>query len=151
MSANSSNNAKRVDETTASPIDEPSMDEILASIKKIISDDEAEVASLEDREQYTHPTDHSNSNDALEEMETELEAAIESDLQDVVSDLPDTAIDATPANNPTQAIDGVLPTAPQLSQGPLDQKAEQVRREQAQRSEAKVDDPRLEKYRVRGN
>lgn len=44
-------------------VQEPSMEEILASIKQIIADDEAGSSDgLSERERYTHPTDHSNAN-----------------------------------------------------------------------------------------
>ena len=48
-------------------VQEPSMEEILASIKQIIADDEAtEDDGLSERERYTHPTEHSNTNEEVE-------------------------------------------------------------------------------------
>lgn len=41
---------------------EPSMEEILASIRQIISEDETDDDGLTERERYTHPTDPSNAN-----------------------------------------------------------------------------------------
>ncbi len=55
---------------------EPSMEEILASIRQIIADDEEPADDgLSERERYTHPTDHSNAN--LEDaMAAEMEAMV---------------------------------------------------------------------------
>ncbi len=91
MSNQDSNSAKKIDQSEAPDIDEPSMNEILSSIKKIISDDEA-ATSLEDREQYSHPIDPSNSNQLDEAFEADLEAgfeaAIEKELQDLTTEAP---------------------------------------------------------------
>jgi cell pole-organizing protein PopZ len=94
MASNNSNTAEQVKDSEASVIDEPSMDEIMASIKKIIADDEKTDLVLEDREQYTHPSEHSNSNqydaaadiDLDADLEADLKAAMEIELQNVVAE-----------------------------------------------------------------
>lgn len=48
--------------------DEPSMDEILASIREIIAEDEAADGKRNERALYTHPTDASNANTAKAAM-----------------------------------------------------------------------------------
>jgi len=48
---------------------EPSMEEILASIRQIISEDETPDDGLTERERYTHPTDPSNLNFPLPNSE----------------------------------------------------------------------------------
>ncbi len=52
--------ARKLDEKAGEA--EPSMEEILASIRQIISEDEAPEDGLSERERYTHPTDPSNVN-----------------------------------------------------------------------------------------
>ncbi|NKB51322.1 MAG: DUF2497 domain-containing protein [Rhizobiaceae bacterium] len=92
MSNQDSNSARKIEQSEVPDIEEPSMDEILNSIKKIISDDDEAATSLEDREQYTHPTRSSNSNQLDEAFEADLEAgfeaAIEKELQDLTTDAP---------------------------------------------------------------
>ena len=80
MSNQGSNSAKQLVEAEELEVDEPSMEEILASIRQIISDDE-EAAALQDRDQYTHPVDHSNSNKFEEEADTSLKTDLEADLE----------------------------------------------------------------------
>ncbi len=55
----SANLANDLDQENAQ---DSSMDEILASIKQIIADDETVEDGTTERERYTHPSDHSNSN-----------------------------------------------------------------------------------------
>ncbi|MGI9363648.1 MAG: DUF2497 domain-containing protein [Rhizobiaceae bacterium] len=62
MSITGSNTASNALKSQEPDADEPSMNEILASIKQIIAEDEAAEISLQDREQYQHPSEHSNSN-----------------------------------------------------------------------------------------
>jgi len=52
--------ARKLDEDTTDS--EPSMEDILASIRQIISEDENDDDGLSERERYTHPTDPSNVN-----------------------------------------------------------------------------------------
>ena len=63
-----------------SPAEEPTMDEIMASIRQIISDDEADANGPHPRDLYTHPTDHSNSNAAGEEISAEATEEMEAEL-----------------------------------------------------------------------
>ena len=69
-----------------SSTDEPSMEEILASIRDIISEDEAAVSSHEKRENFSHPDKPSNTNmaakgTAQEQQSTEAASTIEQKLQ----------------------------------------------------------------------
>jgi len=69
-----------------SSTDEPSMEEILASIRDIISEDEAAVSSHEKRENFSHPDKPSNTNmaakgTAQEQQTTEAASTIEQKLQ----------------------------------------------------------------------
>ena len=89
MSPQSSNTAEQITDSEALGVEEPSMDEILASIKKIISDDEAAEANLQDREQYTHPTNPSNSNDMDAELEADLEADLEAAIEMELKEIAD--------------------------------------------------------------
>lgn len=110
MSNQSSNSAKQSNEAEPLEIDEPSMDEILASIKKIISDEEEADTALQDRDQYSHPEDHSNSNvaeqssltDAEVDLEADLEAAIEAELQETLEEPEST--DATAPSDESGAV-----------------------------------------------
>ena len=74
---------------------EPSMEEILASIKQIIADDEAPDDGKSERERYTHPTDHSNSNQSINDADAftqDMEAALLAELEGTVeSPVVDTA------------------------------------------------------------
>lgn len=62
MSFQASQSANQVSQDEVETVDEPSMEEILASIKQIISEDSDGAETLNDREQYTHPDNPSNSN-----------------------------------------------------------------------------------------
>lgn len=59
-------------------VEEPSMEEILASIKQIIADDEAPNDGLSERDRYTYPDNPSNSNQL---DDASMEAAMEAELQ----------------------------------------------------------------------
>ncbi|MEP1207864.1 MAG: DUF2497 domain-containing protein [Rhizobiaceae bacterium] len=135
MSNQGSNSAKQIGEAETLELDEPSMDEILASIKKIISDDEEPSAALRDREQYSHPADHSNSNQAdlntaaatEFDLEADLEAAMALELQDIEN--------GQPANNPKISISvdqsaATAVTAPTTPTGQPPQEQELVQAQQ---------------------
>ena len=65
MVSTADNAAKvNLDDDLTDAIDEPSMEEILASIKKIIADDEQQQSDAEARQNFSHPDNPSNSNDA---------------------------------------------------------------------------------------
>ena len=143
MSPQSSNTAKQIEEAEALGVEEPSMDEILASIKKIISDDEAAEANLDDREKYSHPTNPSNSNELEAELEADLEAAIEMELKDIAeSESGEDSAAAQPSDDAGE---------PSRSTGDtLEERAEQIRKQVSAASSGLSADDRLEKYRVRG-
>ena len=141
MSPQSSNTAKQVTESEALGVEEPSMDEILASIKKIISDDEGTEASLQDRDQYSHPTDPSNSNSSDEELGADLEAAIENELLEIASD----EVGGEDSNGVEVAADSI-DSKPET----LEDRAEQIRQQVSAASTGLSPDDKLEKYRVRG-
>jgi cell pole-organizing protein PopZ len=69
---------------------EPSMEEILASIRQIIADDEEPADDgLSERERYTHPTDHSNANVVEEEAdveESDIETAMAAEMEAMVAE-----------------------------------------------------------------
>lgn len=91
---------------------EPSMDEILASIRQIIAEDEGPVAHTEKREDYRSPSQHSNNNaptapdepappaadfelddpDFDASMEAELQKAVEQQFRADVQAKTDTAV-----------------------------------------------------------
>lgn len=81
MVHNSGNTAEKRDQEQD---EEPSMEEILASIRQIISDDTESEDEPVTRESYTHPTAHANdasSGDAVDTtFETGFEAALEAEL-----------------------------------------------------------------------
>ena len=143
MSPQSSNTAKQIEEAEALGVEEPSMDEILASIKKIISDDEAAEANLDDREKYSHPTNPSNSNELEAELEADLEAAIEMELKDIAeSESGEDSAAVQPSDDAGE---------PSRSTGDtLEERAEQIRKQVSAASTGLSADDRLEKYRVRG-
>lgn len=159
MSSQSSNTAKQITESEALGVEEPSMDEILASIKKIISDDEASEANLQDRENYSHPTNPSNSNDMDAELdanlEANLEAAIEMELMEIAdSELADN--ESQDENVSDSAEKGALSQAQNSAESApktgdtLEDRAEQIRKQVSNASSGLSADDRLEKYRVRG-
>ena len=143
MSPQSSNTAKQIEEAEALGVEEPSMDEILASIKKIISDDEAAEANLDDREKYSHPTNPSNSNELEAELEADLEAAIEMELKDIAES------ESGEENAAAQTSDSALEPSPSTGDT-LEERAEQIRKQVSAASSGLSADDRLEKYRVRG-
>lgn len=112
---------------------EPTMDEILASIRQIIADDETSDDGLSERERYTHPSDHSNSNenaDFAEAFENELNAAMNEEMP------------SSPDAAPVVAAAVAAPT--------LAEKAQAVREGITAAGDGLSADERLEKYRVRG-
>jgi len=118
MAAQSSSTAKTIPELETDQ--EPSMDEILASIRQIIADDEDQPEDgLTERERYTHPTEHSNANS----IEMDLEAAMAAEMEAVV------------AENPPLT---------------MEQKAAEIRAKISAESEGLTPEERLEKYRMRG-
>ena len=164
MSPQSSNTAKQITESEALGVEEPSMDEILASIKKIISDDEASEANLQDREQYTHPTPPSNSNDmeaALEaDLEADLEAAIEMELKEIADNESGEGGKGgeSGADGQSAKAGEAVVAAKSAVQGDrsssggdtMEDRAEQIRQQVSAASSGLSADDRLEKYRVRG-
>ena len=138
MSNQVSNTAKQMVEAEELEVDEPSMEEILASIKQIISDDE-EAAALQDREQYTHPADHSNSNRAeddtdasiMSDLEADLEAGIQVELEGVsntdqasaeaetdAKPEAETKSETTPAPAPEATVETAPSPAPEAAEPP---------------------------------
>ncbi|EFL89974.1 DUF2497 domain-containing protein [Ahrensia sp. R2A130] len=140
---------------------EPSMDEILASIKQIIADDEPEDAEIHPRDLYSHPTDVSNSNAELEantdavdtDVIADLQAAMEAELspQVTVPEAPEMEVSATEAEEPTvapvEAATAFADAAPFST--PMDQRAARLRDEVAQTTAGMTPDERLAAYRVR--
>lgn len=135
MAAGAKNTAREGFDVAQDPRQEPSMEEILASIKQIIADDEESQVELNDRDQYTHPTDHSNTNDLSIEMDTDFEAALAAELSD-----------PAPIEMP-----GVVqqPTAVAVT-NTLESRAQKVREDIAQSAVGLSADEKLEQYRVRG-
>ena len=100
---------------------EPSMEEILASIRQIIADDEEPVDDgLSERERYTHPTDHSNAN--VVEEESDIETAMAAEMEAMVA---------------------------QEAPLTIEQKAAELRAQIAAAGEGLSTEERLEKYRIR--
>lgn len=64
------NQAQQVTHNTVEDAAEPSMDDILASIRQIIADDDTPDDGRSARERYTHPTAPSNTNTASIEKST---------------------------------------------------------------------------------
>ena len=64
--ASPGNAAEKIDLTDDSAVAEPSMDEILASIREIIAEDENFDDGLTERERYSHPENPSNSNEVVD-------------------------------------------------------------------------------------
>ncbi|MEL6752214.1 MAG: DUF2497 domain-containing protein [Pseudomonadota bacterium] len=80
------NTAKRIEPDLGS--EEPSMDEILASIRQIIADDEKPKAVAEDdRSLFTHPTDVSNNNAGVDFPHADLPTAAPPEVS-AVEDAP---------------------------------------------------------------
>lgn len=154
MSPQSSNTAKQVAESEAVGVDEPSMDEILASIKKIISDDEATEANLQDREQYSHPTNPSNSNELDAELEADLEADLEAAIEMELKEIADNEFDESGTSKSTDGSNALNEQSPQESRraggDTLEDRADQIRQQVSAASSGLSADDRLEKYRVRG-
>ncbi len=141
--------------------EEPSMEEILASIREIIADDEQPDDGLSERERYTHPTDHSNSNAAetgnpdkgvdsvspQDQVMIDMEAAMEAELGSMADDM--TASEALPV---AAAAATAVVAASQTPDKPLTlaQRAERVKAEIAAAGEGLTLDERLAKYRIRG-
>ncbi len=123
MAANTGNTAAKLPELDADQ--EPSMDDILASIRQIIADDEDQPDDgLTERERYTHPTDHSNAN--VEDTKIEeagIEAAMAAEMEAIIAE-----------------------EAPLT----IEQKAAQLRAQIAAAGEGLTTEERLEKYRMRG-
>ncbi|MEE9314196.1 MAG: DUF2497 domain-containing protein [Rhizobiaceae bacterium] len=90
MASKAGNTAKQLPDTQVAA--EPSMDEILASIKQIIAEDEAPTDGKSERERYTYPDDHSNSNEAdvADTLEMDMEAALQAELEG--SMVPDVSV-----------------------------------------------------------
>ncbi len=133
MASTGNNTAKQLPDTEA--VDEPSMEEILASIKQIIADDEPLQDGKSERDQYTYPDSHSNSNVTLppEFDEAEIQAALMAELE--AADSEETVVAETPA-----AIEEVT----------LDDKAAQIRAELTAVGAGLTADERIEKYRNHG-
>lgn len=164
-------------EPVSETIEEPSMDDIMASIRQIIAEDEQSDGDGESaRDRYTHPTDVSNVNEETDAAayvdEGELLASMEQEMQAVVEDQVAAQMEA-PLAAPVQAVANgeVAPQAdvPEVTAdssaalasgvglaaaaASIHERAEQVRTEMGLSS---VDangltlEQRLEKYRVRG-
>lgn len=137
MVTTAENTAKKLPETEG--VAEPSMEEILASIKQIIADDEAPSDGKTERERYTYPEGHSNSNetlnveDALTEktLAMDMEAALQAELEGAVE---------------TDKIE-VAKVKEKIS---LDDKAAQVRAELSSVSADLIADERIAQYRSDG-
>ncbi len=78
MAADLGNAVRKLPETAQ----EPSMEEILTSIKQIIADDEGGEGRTASREDFSHPDNPSNSN-RLDVDDIELQAALEAELQGI--------------------------------------------------------------------
>lgn len=65
MSSQANQSASPVSNDAVETVDEPSMEDILASIKQIIADDADSADALSDRDRYTHPSNPSNSNASI--------------------------------------------------------------------------------------
>ncbi|MEM1316914.1 MAG: DUF2497 domain-containing protein [Pseudomonadota bacterium] len=161
---NKSNTALK--DEAASADAEPSMDEILASIKQIIADDEDGDTEVHPRDLYTHPTDASNTNtvnSAQSQPETttpdlntdviaDLQAAMQAELSaeptasELGSDAP--ASEAAAPQVEIEASPIVAASAAPFSM-PIDQRAALLRDEVAQTTAGMTPDERLAAYRVR--
>lgn len=125
MAALTGNTAEKLPELEADQ--EPSMDEILASIRQIIADDEVQPDDgLSERERYTHPKDHSNANAAAAGVD--IEAAMAAEMEALVAE------------------DAPVVEAPLT----IEQKAAELRAQIAAAGEGLTTEERLEKYRMRG-
>lgn len=149
MASQTGNSAQAVDADLASgaEVREPSMDEILASIKQIIADDENDVPQVTRREDYSVPVDAVNSN-SVDEIdpafsESAMAAALEAELLG----------DPTPEVTPPVATPVPSPIAPQFVAQPttdtLEERAARVRAEVTAAGIHGSADARLEAYRVR--
>ena len=145
MAPSVSNTAKTSVESDESVVEEPSMEEILASIKQIIDDDEQPEDGLTPRERYSHPADHSNSNDvendvAENDEEEQLRLAMEAEMLQMSGademDVPEQ--DAEPVGEAT------VPSKPEI-----EERAAKILSEVGSTSQGMSSDERLEAYRVR--
>ena len=143
-------------EIAQEPSQEPSMEEILASIKQIIADDEPADDGLTERERYSHPSDHSNSNevspeDITEDLEADLEQAMAAELGLDVAD-------SETADVPVEEVQPVVAETPIASELPAETNAGETIEERAERVRNAVSaagagmsaEERIEKYRIRG-
>lgn len=113
---------------------EPSMEEILASIKQIIADDETPDDGLTERERYTHPSDHSNSNDTAD-IEVDMQLALEAEMRSV----------ETPSTDTEPAVASATIKAP--AELTLEQRAADVRAKLSAMGAGLSADERLNRYR----
>ena len=146
MALSGSNTAAAVNEDAL--VEEPSMEEILASIKQIIADDEAPDDGLSERERYTHPSDHSNSNELEDTLEADLQAGMEAEIQAAIGneESPETeeiphSADTLTATSAATALKAAMT---------VEERAAQIRREITSEAAGLTSDQRLEKYRLRG-
>lgn len=147
MASSGKSGAQPLRDQTSDHVEEPSMEEILASIKQIISDDEQPDDGLTERERYTHPTDPSNSNSVEAMLDDEIEnaMALELGLEPNVEEKPAEPEVVEPE---TAAAATAVVAAPKGET--LAQRAERVRNQVSEAGAGLSADERLEKYRVRG-
>ena len=141
MVGSPNNTAQQVSEEV---LEEPSMEDILASIKQIISEDEPPEDGLSERERYEHPENPSNSNE-LNEIELGIEAALEAEMANTIADEAP-VVAAAPIVEPVTRAEP-LSTAEPVT---MESRAAQVRAEISASGDNLSTDERLEKYRVRG-
>ncbi len=146
MASTVGNTAKQLPDSDT--VEEPSMEEILASIKQIIADDEPSDDNTSERERYTYPDSHSNSNlsttsgqpseENINEME--LQAALQAELGDI--DLPQQEVLAPTASAP------VSPVAKEKIS--MQEKTAKMHAELTATGAGLTADERLNKYRSQG-
>ena len=169
------NSAKQLPDDLAN---EPSMEEILASIKQIIADDEDGSVAKAERENFTHPDNPSNSNvdgadgasNAASGSEsadqdplgtafeyTEMQAALEAEMKTAVAPSGSEAVsEPTGAMGDGDALASVQPTGSFESHTAtstpqtIGDRAAQVRAEVTSAGRGMTTDERLAKYRARG-
>lgn len=147
--ASASNTANKNELPDQAVVDEPSMEEILASIKQIIADDETPDDGLTERERYSHPDEHSNENvvveDGADEVEAGLQAAMEAEMRSVVEQ--PVVQEVAPVSEAPVASAHEEVTAPEVS---VEERAAKIRADLSATSEGLSTDERLEQYRAQG-
>ncbi|MFD0917460.1 PopZ family protein [Pseudahrensia aquimaris] len=135
-------------------VEEPSMDDIMASIRQIIAEDEqASGDSVSERDRYTHPTNPSNVNDPVSSSQSEpdLMAAMQREMETVVKEEVASQMEAPVADAPPIPMKPALGAAAAVAAASIQNR---VHATPPQPPLSAVDDKgltleqRLEKYRT---